>query len=80
MNEVLNNASLKRFILSLATLATIALNKKMGLQLDPVDIAALASFALGYVIQSATKEVKMAGVDAAAKVVTKADAVAEISK
>jgi len=70
MTELLGNASLKRFVLALATLATIALNKKLGLQLDPVEVAALASFALGFVIQSATKEVKLAGQDAAAKVDT----------
>lgn len=80
MMEILGNASLKRLLFTLAGAAVVALNKKLGLGLETVDIAGIVSMVVAFVGQSAWKEAKMAGVDAAAKVVTVTDAAKELAK
>ena len=79
MLDLLSNPSLKRFLVTLATAAVIALNKKLGLNLEVADVASLVALAVAFVGQSAMKEVKLAGQDAAAKVVDTNAAVAVIN-
>lgn len=64
----LASPAVKRLAVTLIGAATIALNNKLGLNLDSAEIASLAALILGFVIQSAAKEVKIAGQEAAAKV------------
>lgn len=66
--ELLANTALKRAVVGGLTAAIIAGNKKLGLGLELGDIAALVTLAVAFIGQSAMKEVKMAGVEAAAKV------------
>jgi len=80
MLELLANPSLKRFIVTIATAAVVALNKKLGLSLEVADVASIVALAVAFLGQSALKEVKLAGVDAAAKVATVNDAAKELSK
>ncbi len=68
MMELLSNPSLKRFLFTIAGAAVVAMNKKLGLGLDPVDIAGIVSMVVAFVGQSAWKEARLAGMDAAAKV------------
>lgn len=65
---LLSNPSLKRVVVGGLTAAIVALNKKLGLDLGPVDIVSLVTLAVAFLTQSAIKEVKLAGIDAAAKV------------
>lgn len=68
MNELLSNPSLKRAAVGAITAALIALNKKLGLGMEVSDVIAITSLAVAFLAQSAAKEVKLAGVEAAAKV------------
>lgn len=72
---------LKRLGVVLATMATIAVNRKLGLDLDPADVIAIGGLALGYIFQSKVGEVKLAkaelaGQQAAASIRTTSDAIA----
>jgi hypothetical protein len=80
MNFLDNNPSLKRLLFTLAGAAVVALNKKLGLDLDAMSIASIAGMVVAYLWQSAMKEVQMAKVDAAAAVATKSQAAAELAK
>lgn len=62
--EVLSNSSIRRFIVFLLTFATVALNKRIGLDLDPNAMFDVILVALGYIGQSAAKEVGVALADA----------------
>ena len=68
MNDLLSNPSLKRAVVAGLTAALIALNKKLGLDMGTESLAMLTGLAIAFIGQSAAKEVKMAGIDAAAKV------------
>ncbi len=68
LSNLLDLNSLKRAGVGALTAAIIALNKKLGLQLDATDVISLTGLAVAYITQSAVKEVKLAGIDAAAKV------------
>ncbi len=68
ITDILTNPSIKRSVVGGITAAIIALNKKLGLQLELGDITALVTLAVAFIGQSAIKEVKLAGVEAAAKV------------
>ncbi len=75
MIDLLSNPSIKRAAVGGITAAIISLNHKLGLNLDLGDITALTTLAIAFLGQSALKEVKLAGVDAAAKVDTVRSAV-----
>ena len=68
LSALLSNPSLKRAVVGAITAGAIMFNKKLGLQMELGDIAALVSLAIAFMGQSALKEVKLAGVEAAAKV------------
>lgn len=80
MNFLDNNPSLKRLMFTLAGAAVVALNKKLGLDLDSMSIASISAMVVAYLGQSALKEVQLAKVDAAAAVSTKPQAAAELAK
>lgn len=80
MNFLDNNPSLKRLFFTLAGAAIVALNKKLGLDLDSMSIASISAMVVAYLGQSALKEVQLAKVDAAAAVSTKPQAAAELAK
>jgi hypothetical protein len=68
MVELLTNPSLKRAAVGALAAALIALNRKLGLQLETADVAAIVALAVAFIGQSAAKEVKLAGLEAAKKV------------
>lgn len=68
MTELLSNPSLKRAVVAGLTAALIALNKKLGLEMGTESLAMLTGLAIAFISQSAAKEVKMAGIEAAGKV------------
>ena len=68
MTDLLSNPSLKRAVVAGLTAAIIALNKKLGLDLNTESLGMLTGLAIAFIAQSAAKEVKLAGVEAAAKV------------
>lgn len=74
MLELLSNPSVKRAVVGGITAALIALNKKLGLQMDLGDIGALVTLAIAFIGQSAMKEVAAAKVEAAATIKTPSDA------
>ncbi len=80
MMELLANPSLKRAMVGALAAGLIALNKKFGLDLDMGDVGAIAAIAVAFMTQSAMKEVKLAGINAAAKVETVPQAVDAINK
>lgn len=79
MIEILSNPSVKRAIVGAITALLVVLNEKLGLDLGMIDVTALVTLALGFITQSAVKEVKMAGVDAAAAIKSKEDAMVVIN-
>lgn len=80
MNFLDNNPGLKRLLVTLAGAAIVALNKKLGLDLDALSIASISGMVVAYIGQSALKEVQLAKVDAAAAVTSKPQAAAELGK
>lgn len=80
MNFLDNNPGLKRLLVTLAGAAIVALNKKLGLDLDALSIASISGMVVAYIGQSALKEVQLAKVDAAAAVASKPQAAAELGK
>lgn len=70
-----NNPIVKRLLVAILTGAVIALNKKLGLGLEAVDIGALVSLAVVYIGQSGLK----AAAEAKAKGQTAADAIKTLS-
>lgn len=81
------NPAVKRLGVFLVTSAIIALNKKLGLGLGEVEIGALTTAAVGYLIQSGIKsaaqvkaDAAQAGADAAAQVGNLEAAAAELGK
>lgn len=77
MNPIANSSN-RRFLAFVFMLAFGALNKKLGLGLSEVELAELLGFALAYIGQSVAREMKAAkdaGVAAAAKVTTPAEAI-----
>ena len=67
----LTNPTLRRAVIFLASAAVVALNKKLGLDLDPTAIGSLAVMVVGYLAGSNYKEAAVAHAEAA-----KADALA----
>ena len=80
MNFLDNNPGLKRLVVMLGGVAVVAVNKKLGLNLGDLEVGSIATMVVAYLGQSALKEVKLAKVDAAAAVVTKSQAAAELAK
>lgn len=68
MTELLSNPSLKRAAVAGVTAILLAGNKKLGLDMDTEVLAMLTGLAIAFITQSAVKEVKIAGQEAAAKV------------
>ena len=64
----------KRLAATIAGTLLIALNKKLGLELDTTAQALISGMVVAYIGQSAAKEVAMAKVDASAAVKTMSDA------
>lgn len=54
----------RRLLVFLLGFATVALNKRFGLDLDPQAIVAELALILGYIVQSAAKEAVVAHADA----------------
>lgn len=76
MNPI-ENPSNRRFIAFAVGVFVVAMNKKLGLNLDVADQATLVAFITGYIAQSTVKELKQAALDgqaAAAAVTTPAEA------
>lgn len=61
----LTNPTLRRAVIFLASAAVVALNKKLGLDLDPTAIGSLAVMVVGYLGASNWKEGALAHADAA---------------
>lgn len=80
MNFLDNNPGLKRLVVMLGGVAVVAVNKKLGLNLGDLEVGSIATMVVAYLGQSALKEVQLAKVDAAAAVVTKSQAAAELAK
>lgn len=70
MNPV-TNPTLRRLIVGLSAIATVALNKKLGLQLEASDVVAIAGLAATYILGSNGAQAVIAHADA-----KKAEAVA----
>lgn len=69
----------KRMGVTLLTIALVALNKKLGLDFGPEEIAGIATLAVGYVVSGSwkaarVKEAETAGKTAAAEVDTLSEA------
>ena len=80
--DFFTSPTFRRLVVTLATAALVALNRRLGLGMEAADVAALAGLAAAYVAQSAAKsiaEAKAAGELAASRVETKADAVAVLA-
>ncbi len=75
--DLLANPSLKRAAVGALTAGVIVGNKRLGLGLETADIAALVALAIAFLTQSAIKEVKLAGQEAAERV-DSAKAAAEV--
>jgi hypothetical protein len=69
MPELLANPSFKRIVFAVVGFAVVALNKRLGLNLDSTEVVSLLTLVLGFVAASNAKEVAIAKSDAAAKVV-----------
>lgn len=67
---VADNGSVKRLGAFVVTAGVVALNKKLGLDLDTGTIGALVALALGFITQSMVKEKADATGKAAAEAVT----------
>lgn len=78
--EILSNPSVRRFVVTLITMGTVALNKKLGLDLDPNHLFDLCIVGLGYVGQSAAREAVVAHADAKVAASDNLRAVAEAGK
>ena len=83
ITDILTNPTVRRVAVGGLAAAIVALNKKLGLGLETVDIAGLVSLALGYIIQSGLNskaqiiaDAQAAGAEAAATIKTPEDAVA----
>jgi len=72
--------SAKRLAAFVVGVAVLALNRKLGLDLDTAAQATLATFIMGYIGQSAWKEVKVGGVDSAEALKTDSAAASTIAK
>jgi len=68
LESIFGNASLKRAVVAAITALLIAGNKKLGLDMNTESLGMITGLAIAFITQSAMKEVKLAGVDAAAKV------------
>ena len=77
--EMLSNPSLKRLLVTLGGAALVALNKKLGLDLSTVDIGSITALVVAFLTQSAAKEIKLAGIEAASKVTTPTQAASVLS-
>lgn len=80
ISSLLGNPSLKRAAVGGITAGIIALNKKLGLELDTESIMALVGLAIAFIGQSAMKEVKLAGAKAGEAIKTDEDAAKELAK
>jgi hypothetical protein len=83
----LSNPTVRRLAVSGATALVIALNKRLGLNLDVSEVGGLVALVLGYLAQSAAvdrariiSEANAAATAAAGKVTTPADAAAVLSQ
>lgn len=74
------NPTLKRLAVGVMTGAVVALNKKLGLDLETSDILALVGLAVSMITGSNWKEAKLAGAEAAKAIATTADAKTELEK
>ena len=61
----LTNPTRRRAVIFLASAAVVALNKKLGLDLDPTAIGSLAVMVVGYLAGSNFKEASLAHAEAA---------------
>jgi hypothetical protein len=78
--EQLISAGLKRLVVLGVGVAAVALNKKVGLELDGAAQATIATMVTAYLLQSGAKEAYVKGKEASAAVVTDADAAKVLSK
>ena len=69
----------KRLFVSVGGVIAVLASKYLGIELDPADLATIAAIVIGYVTNSAVKEAKVAGANAAAAVTTPAAAVSIIN-
>jgi hypothetical protein len=76
--EQIQSKSFKRAVAVIAGLALPVLNSKLGLGLSSEEVVAGITLVGGYILQSAVNDMhaRAAGVEAAAKVTTTADAIA----
>jgi hypothetical protein len=86
VTNILTNPTVRRVAVGGIAAALVALNKKLGLGLDGVDIAGLVSLALGYILQSGLNskaqilaDAQAAAAAASAEVKTPDDAVAVLN-
>lgn len=75
IQDLWNNDSLRRYVMGLIAVAVAALNTKLGLNINTEVVLGILAFAATHITVSNWKSAKIAGIDAAAKVVTVDDAV-----
>lgn len=86
LKQLASNPTVRRLVVAGIAAAVVALNKKLGLNLDAEAIGGLVALAVAYLLQSAAvdrariiADAKAAGDEAAAKVVTVEDAAKVLS-
>lgn len=62
--EILTNPTVRRLVVFLLGFLTVLLHKKLGLDLDPNDLVAMAVTVIGYIGQSAYTDASKARSDA----------------
>lgn len=79
---LLKSGGAKRFAVFLVTSLVVLLNKKLSLDLDPVQISAFVVAAVGYLLQSGSKagKVEAAKINAEAAIVDAKTAANELGK
>lgn len=61
---IISNPSVRRLLVFLLSLGTVALHRKFGIQLDAEEMVGVVVLALGYITQSSAKEASVARTDA----------------
>jgi hypothetical protein len=65
MGEFLASGSFRRAVIAILGGGVAVLHRKFGLDMDPADVATLGGVIVAYLIQSSSKEKKLAEIDAA---------------
>ena len=80
LKDAVLSGSTKRIVGGLVGIAVIALNNKFALGITDAGILAIGSIVTGWVVQSGLAAGKVAAAEASGTIVTKEDAMKELSK